>query len=188
VAGVQNCLRGRTFQSMECFTTSQISTKNYIQVHTQVQSNVKQACHEHSQSWNAGSPFKIISSVTDGVSRPQAKAQTQVRMTQMQSNVTCTCCWIWTLEIALSSSDDKIITLALGFRGWGSLGNRGGRGQGGGVQNSGKGSRDRGTRKLGQNEQKTSTNMGLIYANTATYTSLCVWSITKECVKRNISN
>jgi len=119
---------------MECFTTSQISTKNYIQVHTQVQSNVKQACHEHSQSWNAGSPFKIISSVTDGVSRPQAKAQTQVRMTQMQSNVTCTCCWIWTLEIALSSSDDKIITLALGFRGWGSLGNRGGRGQGGGYK------------------------------------------------------
>jgi len=30
--------------------------------------------------------------------------------------------------------------------------------------------------------------MGLIHANAAAYTSLYVWSVTKECANRNISN
>jgi len=66
VAGVQNCLRGKKILALEAF--------------------------EKVLSRQKGVSFKIISSATDGVSRPKAKAETQVRATQMQSNMTRTCC------------------------------------------------------------------------------------------------
>jgi len=47
VAGVQNCLPGRTFQSKECFTTSQSSTKKFYSSSQTSESNLKQVSHEH---------------------------------------------------------------------------------------------------------------------------------------------
>jgi len=102
-----------------------------IQVHKQVQSNVEQACHEHkpklkrrfalkyyfkhdrwhvtttSQSWNAGACY------TNAVKR-------DVHLLLNREK----------LEIALSSSDDKINTLALVFRACGALGGQGGKDRG----------------------------------------------------------
>jgi len=58
--------------------------KNSIQVHKQVSQTWSKSVTNTSQSWNAGSTFIIISSTMDGMPRPQAKAQTQVRATQIQ--------------------------------------------------------------------------------------------------------
>jgi len=107
VAGVQNCLCGKTFLALEGSATSQNRAKKfYASSQTSAfkrNRNLANGCESpeknyiqqsQAKSWNAGVPFKIISSATDGVSQPQAKAETQVYATQMQSNVTCTCCWI----------------------------------------------------------------------------------------------
>jgi len=76
---VQNCLRGKTFLALEVSTMSQSITKKCYSRSQTSESNVKQAETETRCA---------LSVLTNGVSRPQLKTQTQVRASQMQSYVT----------------------------------------------------------------------------------------------------
>jgi len=55
MAGVQNCLHDRTFQSKECLTTSQSSTKKILFKFTN-----EWVKREASQSWNEVRPLKLF--------------------------------------------------------------------------------------------------------------------------------
>jgi len=100
------------------------------------------ACHGHKPKLKRGAPFKIISSATDGVSHPQAKAETRCALYKCSQTSRAPAVELWTLEIALSANDDKRIiqpdkinTLARGFRGWRAIGGQ----RQTGEQNRGKG-------------------------------------------------